>query len=137
MNYKNMGDLICALRKQRNMTQKDLADKLNVTDKAVSKWERGLSCPDINTIPELAGLLNISVEELLHFQEKEMKEKSNNLSFSQKVGQTSSLILKAVGMAMGIAVLVLSIVGDIETSSAITMLAVGLTCICISQFQNI
>lgn len=137
MSYKNMGDFICDLRKQKNMTQKDLADKLNVTDKAVSKWERGISCPDISTIPELASMLDISVEELLRFQEKELKGRCNNLSFKQKVNQISNLVFKAVGMAMGIAVLVLSIVGNIETSSAITMLAIGITCIGISQFQNI
>ena len=54
---KNMGDLIAARRKELGMTQKDLADRLNITDKAVSKWERNLACPDINTIPKLADLL--------------------------------------------------------------------------------
>lgn len=43
MEYENMGDLICNMRKEKNMTQRELADKLNVTDKAVSKWERGVS----------------------------------------------------------------------------------------------
>lgn len=41
MEYTNMGDLISDTRTAKNMTQKDLADKLNITDKAVSKWERG------------------------------------------------------------------------------------------------
>lgn len=42
MEYENMGELICNMRKEKNMTQRELADKLNVTDKAVSKWERDL-----------------------------------------------------------------------------------------------
>lgn len=50
------------------MTQNDLAEKMNVTDKAVSKWERNLSCPDVNSIPKLAKILGISVEELLNAQ---------------------------------------------------------------------
>lgn len=52
------------------MTQSDLAKKMNVTDKAISKWERNLSCPDINSIPQLAESLDVSVEELLNIQKK-------------------------------------------------------------------
>ena len=47
------------------MTQKDLATKIHVTDKAVSRWERGLGFPDINTIEELADALNVSITELM------------------------------------------------------------------------
>ena len=47
---KSIGETIANLRKQKGMTQSELAEKMNVTDKAVSKWERDLSCPDINTI---------------------------------------------------------------------------------------
>ena len=52
------------------MTQSELAEKMNVTDKAVSKWERDLSCPDINTISKLADVLDVSVEELLKTKNK-------------------------------------------------------------------
>lgn len=138
MDYKNMGDLISELRKQQNMTQKDLADKLNITDKAISKWERGISCPDINTVPKLAEILNISSEELLNFQKDISQVAAHNydLTFSQKVNQISTLVLKAVGMAMGIAVLVLSVLGNIQINPAITMLAIGIACIGVVQFQN-
>jgi transcriptional regulator with XRE-family HTH domain len=60
-----MGRLVADLRKGRQMTQKDLAEKLSVSDKAVSKWERGLSCPDIALLSPLAGIFEISVGELL------------------------------------------------------------------------
>ena len=46
MDSEKMGKYIAKLRKQKNMTQKELADKINVTDKAVSKWERGKGIPD-------------------------------------------------------------------------------------------
>ena len=65
MDYNHMGDLISSVRKSKNMTQKELADLLHVTDKAVSKWERGISCPDIGTLPALADILGISTDELL------------------------------------------------------------------------
>ena len=60
MSNKNLGEMISSLRKEKNMTQNDLAEKMNVTDKAVSKWERNLSCPDVNSIPKLAEILGIS-----------------------------------------------------------------------------
>lgn len=61
----NMGQLICELRKAGQMTQKELAEKLHITDKAVSKWERGLSCPDIALLPALADVLGVTAGELL------------------------------------------------------------------------
>lgn len=51
---KSIGETIASLRKEKGMTQNKLAEKMNVTDRAVSKWERDLSCPDINTISKLA-----------------------------------------------------------------------------------
>ena len=65
MDAKKFGAFIAATRKENNMTQMDLAKKLQVTDKAVSKWERGLGFPDINTIEPLADALGISVLEVM------------------------------------------------------------------------
>ena len=60
-----MGMVITSLRKAQGMTQAELAEKMQVTDKAVSKWERDLSCPDIQSLPRLAEILEVSVEELM------------------------------------------------------------------------
>lgn len=65
MDAKKFGTFIATLRKENNMTQVDLAQKLQVTDKAVSKWERGLGFPDINTIEPLADALGVSVLEIM------------------------------------------------------------------------
>lgn len=65
MDAKKFGAFIAAIRKENNMTQMDLARKLQVTDKAVSKWERGLGFPDINTIEPLADALGVSVLEVM------------------------------------------------------------------------
>lgn len=136
MDYKNMGDLICNMRKEKNMTQRELADKLNVTDKAVSKWERGISCPDVNTIPKLADLLSISSDELLRFQRNGTIAQELPLPGGKSVNQIITLVLKAVGLAMGVATLVLSIMGDLESATAITMLSLGLTCTGIAQLRG-
>ena len=65
MQPKEMGQFIAEVRKSRNMTQIELAEKLNVTDKAVSRWERGLGFPDIHTLEPLADALGVGIAELM------------------------------------------------------------------------
>ncbi|MCR5787599.1 MAG: helix-turn-helix domain-containing protein, partial [Bacilli bacterium] len=65
MNYDKIGEFIADNRKNKNFTQKELAKKLGVTDKAVSKWERGLGCPDVSILEVLAKELDVSVLEIL------------------------------------------------------------------------
>lgn len=93
---KSIGETIASLRKKKGMTQNELAEKMNVTDKAVSKWERDLSCPDVNTISKLADVLDTSVDELLQAKNKEYS--------NSKLKDLINVILKAVAIAMGIAV---------------------------------
>lgn len=64
-NMNQVGRKIVTLRKENNMTQTELADKMGVSFQAVSNWERGNSMPDISKLPELAELFHISVDELL------------------------------------------------------------------------
>ena len=70
MDYEKTGKLIQELRKEKDMTQMSLADKLGVTDRAVSKWERGKSFPDVSMLRPLAEALGISVSELLDGEKK-------------------------------------------------------------------
>lgn len=65
MDAKKLGQFIAEMRKEKEMTQAELASKLHVTDKAISKWERGLGLPDINSIEPLADALGISVAEVM------------------------------------------------------------------------
>lgn len=68
MDPRLTGSLICRLRKEQQLTQRQLAERLCVSDKAVSKWERGLGCPDVSLLPGLARLLGIQLEGLLSGQ---------------------------------------------------------------------
>ena len=61
-----IGNNIAAFRKQCGMTQVELADKLNYSDKAVSKWERGESVPDVMTLVQLSELFGIGMDDLIH-----------------------------------------------------------------------
>ena len=74
MDAKKFGAYIATLRKEKNMTQVDLAKKLQVTDKAVSKWERGLGFPDINSIEPLADALGVSVLEIMRSEKIESEQ---------------------------------------------------------------
>ena len=65
MDAGKTGKFIAKKRKSMNMTQNELAKKLHITDKAVSKWERGLSFTDISILIPLAEILNISLYDLL------------------------------------------------------------------------
>lgn len=65
MDAQKFGSFIAATRKEKNLTQAELASKLQVTDKAVSRWERGLGFPDINTLEPLSDALEISILELM------------------------------------------------------------------------
>lgn len=62
---QNLGNNIMTYRKQQGLTQAGLAEKLNYSDKAVSKWERGESIPDVLTLMQLAGLFGVKVDDLL------------------------------------------------------------------------
>lgn len=127
MSNKTFGEMISSLRKERNMTQNDLAEKMNVTDKAVSKWERNLSCPDVNSIPKLAEILGVSVEELINAQTKQDNGQINDII---------NIALIGVGLAMGICIVVTSILKQIDTNSAITMLGIGMSCLAIYLLKN-
>ena len=71
MDNAKMGELIRDSRKEKGLTQKDVADKLGITDRAVSKWERGICAPDIAYIEELAEMLGLTVAELITGQRME------------------------------------------------------------------
>lgn len=88
MDAKVFGAFIAECRKEKNMTQADLAMKLNVTDKAVSRWERGIGFPDISTIEPLASALEISVLELM----KSEKIMSNEVTKEEATGIISDTL---------------------------------------------
>jgi len=78
VQYDEIGSFIAKLRREKNLTQKDLASKLGVTDKAVSKWERGLGCPDVSLLETLSKVLNVSILELLKGKRIDVQELNEN-----------------------------------------------------------
>lgn len=74
MDLKKIGSFIADCRKKKNITQEQLAEKLHITDRAVSKWERGLSLPDADKMLDLCNILDINVNELLNGEKINMKD---------------------------------------------------------------
>ena len=74
MDIMKIGKFIADCRKKKNITQEQLAEKLFITDRAVSKWERGLSLPDADKMLDLCNILDINVNELLNGEKIDMKD---------------------------------------------------------------
>ncbi|MBE6149706.1 MAG: helix-turn-helix transcriptional regulator [Firmicutes bacterium] len=82
MNQEKIGKFIAELRKQKKLTQEQLAEKLGITKNAVSKWERGLGLMDLSLLKPLSEILNVSVTEILNgekFDKEEINSKSEEL----------------------------------------------------------
>lgn len=120
MKKRTLGMMISSLRKEKGMTQLELAEKMGVTDKAVSKWERDLSYPDLNSIPKLAEIFGVSVEDLMQNRLESQGEEKKDIT------PLVHMILKAIALAMGVSVVVLSILTELDVNSGMGMLGIGL-----------
>ena len=107
MDAQKFGAFVAQCRKEKKMTQVDLAAKLNVTDKAISRWERGVGFPDINTIEPLAAALDVSVAELMKSERIDESNVSitmndeivnNTLNFAEnQIRQERKTVLEIIG----------------------------------------
>lgn len=115
MEQTTMGKRIMTLRKEKGLTQEQLAERLNVSPQAVSKWENDVSCPDISIIPQLAEVLGISTDELLGVKPVEPhvvvvdggKEKKGKegFTFEYNSGKRSGIFFAILLVLMGVAFL--------------------------------
>ena len=97
MDQIKIGKFIAACRKEQGLTQLQLADKLGITDKAVSKWERGIAMPDTSLMLELCEILKINVNELLSGEKISMENKNQKneelmLDLAKEIAQKNKTI---------------------------------------------
>lgn len=109
MDAKTTGRFIAELRKQRGYTQKELAEKIMVTDKAISRWETGKGLPDTSLLKPLGDILGVSVGELLSgkiIEEAEMKDQTDRIILdslkysSRMLANMVNLVLFLIGLAL-------------------------------------
>lgn len=74
MDQIKIGKFISLKRKEKNITQSELAEKLNITDRAISKWENGVCLPDANNMPDLCNILDITINDLFSGEVLDMKD---------------------------------------------------------------
>ena len=108
MDNIKTGKLIRELRTTKNMTQKELADKLNITDRAVSKWERGLCAPDISLLEPLSEILDVKITDLISGEQSTEQETIvetkvlDAINYSEKELKKKTSLLKCVLFAVSV-----------------------------------
>ena len=112
MDLNKIGTFISNKRKDKKLTQEQLAEKLNISDRAVSKWERGICLPDASIMIPLCEILDISVNELLSGEKidmKEYKEKNESLllELAHQVEIKNKMIWTSMWVIMGISIVAL------------------------------
>ncbi len=110
MDSKEIGRFICSLRKDKGLTQSALAEMLNISNRTVSKWETGEGLPDISSLPEIARILGVSVDEILAGQRAQVRdsavrveeiENKDNLLNLFKISFVISLFFAIFGALLG------------------------------------
>ena len=105
MDQLKIGRFIAEQRKEKGLTQMQLAEMLGITDKAVSKWERGIAMPDVSMMPELCGILGISINELFNGEKISMEhnDKKNEqllLDMAKELEQKNQTVRIAMWVIM-------------------------------------
>ena len=109
MDQIKIGRFIAACRKKANFTQVQLAEKLGITDKAISKWERGIAMPDTSIMLELCDLLGISVNELLNGEKINMENSNQKneqllLDMAKELEQKNKTVWRSMWVIMIISI---------------------------------
>ena len=109
MNQIKIGKFIAECRKRQGLTQIQLAEKLNITDKAVSKWERGMAMPDSSIMLELCDILDITVNELLSGEKISMENNDRKneqllVDISKELEQKNKIIWNSMWIIMGVSI---------------------------------
>lgn len=144
MDNVKIGKLIGELRRNKGLTQQELGDMVGVGFRAISKWERGMTMPDISSLVELSKIFGIKTDYILslssyyrNVKSKTLKEKNKLSTFiEQKINQYKKenyTVLKDIGIAVVVEVIVLNILNELTIKNSIIILTIGFLCISISD----
>ena len=137
MNPESVGQLISKLRKEKGMTQQELADKLQITDKAVSKWERGLSCPDISILPQVVEILGVNVDYLLSTSTSKIDKGQSFKELNKKdVKEMIFLLCRCVSLALSIGGLIIYLLGKLTISDLGIILCIAVALVSVDNLTR-
>ena len=133
MNQEKIGKFIAKLRKEKNMTQNELAESLGITDRAISKWENGRGMPDLSLLTPLCEILGVSINELLSgerldkkdYQEKLEENFINTIDYIDKKNVKSNTIKSIIWLVVGIIGISLSqfLINDYELQNYLNIVS--------------
>jgi len=121
-------DKIKSLRKEKNWTQKELAEKLNVSDKTISSWETGRTYPDIDSLIQLADLFDFTLDELIRGDKKMIK------NLDKKIKRSKYILPTIVIGLIFIALIIYNALSPNTNSLTITMLINVMVTVCLIIF---
>ena len=134
MDQKKIGAFIAQRRKELDMTQKELAGKLEITDRAVSKWETGRSMPDLSLLQPLSHVLEIDVNDLLNgaiiSEDKYRKKSGENLISLAELNRLKSFRYGYIGFyPLAILLLIYCLIKHIESAGILSLILVYSTAV--------
>ena len=143
MDQEKIGKFIAKLRKEKNLTQNELAESLGITDRAISKWENGRGMPDLSLLTPLCEKLGVSINELLSgerldkkdYQEKLEENFINTIDYIDKKNVKSNTIKSIIWLVIGIIGIVLSqfLFNDYELQNYLNIVSMILVIYSIKQ----
>ena len=131
MNQEKIGKFILKLRKEKNMSQLDLSDKIGVTDRAISKWENGKGLPDISLMQPLCKELNITINDLLSGERVDNKDYQEKFEENvlKAIKYSNKLVIKSILFYLGTffsGIIIIPILGIIAPTFIICSIIVPL-----------
>lgn len=141
MDQKKIGIFIAQRRKELDMTQKELAEKLGITDRAVSKWETGRSMPDLSLLQPLSHVLEIDVNDLLNgaiiSEDKYRKKSGENLISLAELNRLKSFRYGYIGFyPLAILLLIYCLIKHIESAGILSLIVVYSTAVYYFRYRT-
>lgn len=141
MNPERIGAFICKRRKELGLTQKEVAEKLGITDRAVSKWENGRCMPDLLLLQPLSRILNVDINDLLSgeiVEEKNYKRKSEeNMISLTEMNRLKSFRYGYFGFyPLTVLLLIYSLVKNLETAGLLSIICAYSTAIYYFRYKT-
>lgn len=141
MDQKKIGVFIAQRRKELDMTQKELAEKLGITDRAVSKWETGRSMPDLSLLQPLSHVLKIDVNDLLNgaiiSEDTYRKKSGENLISLAELNRLKSFRYGYIGFyPLAILLLIYCLIKHIESAGILSLIVVYSTAVYYFRYRT-
>jgi transcriptional regulator with XRE-family HTH domain len=130
MKNKSLGEIISRRRKNIGLTQTDLANKMEVTEQAVSKWECNQSCPDVATFAKLAETLGLSSDELLSIKENRKIEKAKTID------SIFGIVFIIIAIVLAVVIVIVNLIDTIDSRLSFVLTGAAILSLSVYLLKN-